>query len=54
MNTDALGAAPDFQLHPEVCKHKGTVRCFFLNCLPSSAPGKGNMFALLMLDLKYY
>ena len=45
-NTDALGAAPDIQLHPEVCKQ--------MSLSLSSGPGKGIMFALLMLDLKYY
>ena len=35
-NTDALGTALDFQLHLEA----------------SLAPGKGIMFALLMLDLE--
>ena len=49
LNTDARGAASDFQLHLEVCKHK------VISHWSSLAPGKGIiMCALLMLGLKHY
>ena len=49
LNTDARGAASDFQLNLEVCKHK------VISHWSSLAPGKGIILcALMMLDLKHY
>ena len=45
--SDALGAAPDFQLHLEVCKHKVIITCHLWH------HGRV-LFALLMMDLKPY
>ncbi len=53
-NTDSLGTAPSFQLHLEVCKQNVIITGNLWHHLPSLPPGKGIMFALMMLDVKPY